>query len=228
MGGGYSTNPTRSEQLLFLTDDQLRQGIELMFFAYRGFTADPDRILAARGYGRAHHRAIHFINRRPGLTVNELLDFLGVTKQSLNRVLRQLVDDGLVESRVGLDDRRHRNLHLTAAGPALRAGALRGAAPADAGGLLRRRAGGGARLPQGARADDRPRAARAGPRLARDRPAMNAPAQPHVLVVDDDARLRALLQKFLARNGFMVTPARDAAHARGCSRGSSSTSSSST
>jgi DNA-binding MarR family transcriptional regulator len=116
--GGYSTNPTRSEQLLFLTDDQLRQGIELMFFAYRGFTADPDRILEERSYGRAHHRAIHFINRRPGLTVNELLEFLGVTKQSLNRVLRQLVDDGLVESRVGLADRRHRNLHLTAAGQA--------------------------------------------------------------------------------------------------------------
>ena len=133
---GFATNPTRSEQLLFLTDDQLRQGIELMFFAYRGFTADPDRILGARQYGRAHHRAIHFINRRPGLTVNELLDFLGVTKQSLNRVLRQLVDDGLVESRVGLEDRRHRNLHLTAAGPRPRAGALRRPAAADARGLL--------------------------------------------------------------------------------------------
>jgi DNA-binding MarR family transcriptional regulator len=119
MGGGYNTNPNRSEQLLFLTDDQLRQGIELMFFAYRGFTADPDRILEARDYGRAHHRAIHFINRRPGLTVNELLELLGVTKQSLNRVLRQLVADGLVESRVGIEDRRHRNLHLTPAGQAL-------------------------------------------------------------------------------------------------------------
>jgi DNA-binding MarR family transcriptional regulator len=116
---GFSTNPNRSEQLLFLTDDQLRQGIELMFFAYRGFTADPDRILSARGYGRAHHRAVHFINRRPGLMVNELLDILGVTKQSLNRVLRQLVDDGLVESRVGALDRRQRNLHLTAAGQVL-------------------------------------------------------------------------------------------------------------
>ena len=114
--GGFSTNTTRSEQLLFLTDDQLRQGIELMFFAYRGFTADPDRMLEERQYGRAHHRAIHFINRRPGLTVNELLDILGVTKQSLNRVLRQLVDDGLVESRVGLADRRQRNLVLTERG----------------------------------------------------------------------------------------------------------------
>ena len=119
MGGGYGTNATRSEQLLFLTDDQLKQGIELMFFAYRGFTADPDRILGLRNYGRAHHRAIHFVNRRPGLTVNDLLDLLGVTKQSLNRVLRQLVDDGLIESRVGVEDRRHRNLYLTEAGRAL-------------------------------------------------------------------------------------------------------------
>jgi len=116
---GFSINPTRSEQLLFLTDDQLRQGVELMFFAYRGFTADPDRILGVRGYGRAHHRAMHFINRRPGLMVNELLEILGVTKQSLNRVLRQLVEDGLVDSRVGARDRRQRNLHLTEAGRAL-------------------------------------------------------------------------------------------------------------
>jgi DNA-binding MarR family transcriptional regulator len=119
MAKGFTSNATRSEQLLFLTDDQLRQGIELMFFAYRGFTADPDRILADRAYGRAHHRAIHFINRRPGLMVNELLDILGVTKQSLNRVLRQLVADGLVESRVGRTDRRQRNLSLTDAGRAL-------------------------------------------------------------------------------------------------------------
>ena len=109
----------RSEHLLFLTDEQLRQGIELMFFAYRGFTADPDLILENYAYGRAHHRAIHFINRTPGLTVNDLLDILGVTKQSLNRVLRQLVDDGLVDSRVGKQDRRQRNLFLTEAGVAL-------------------------------------------------------------------------------------------------------------
>jgi DNA-binding MarR family transcriptional regulator len=113
---GFSTNAARSERLLFLTDDQLRQGIELMFFAYRGFTADPDRLLAEHDYGRAHHRAIHFINRRPGLTVNELLSILAVTKQSLNRVLRQLVEDGLVESRVGETDRRQRNLYLTERG----------------------------------------------------------------------------------------------------------------
>ncbi|MDX5382318.1 MAG: MarR family transcriptional regulator [Rhodobacterales bacterium] len=107
------------ESLLFLTDEQLRQGIEAMFFAYRGFTADPDRILAGMAYGRAHHRAIHFINRAPGTTVNNLLVLLGVTKQSLNRVLRTLVEDGLVESKVGKADKRERHLYLTEAGEAL-------------------------------------------------------------------------------------------------------------
>jgi DNA-binding MarR family transcriptional regulator len=117
--GRLSASASRGEQLLFLTDDQLRQAIELMFFAYRGFTADPDRILREFGYGRAHHRALHFINRHPGLTVNALIEILGVTKQSLNRVLRQLVEAGLVESRVGRVDRRQRNLHLTERGRAL-------------------------------------------------------------------------------------------------------------
>jgi len=107
------------ETLLFLTDEQLRQGIEAMFFAYRGFTADPDRILAGLAYGRAHHRAIHFINRAPGTTVNNLLILLGVTKQSLNRVLRTLVEDGLVQSKVGKSDKRERHLYLTEAGSAL-------------------------------------------------------------------------------------------------------------
>ena len=108
-----------SESLLFLTDEQVRKGIEAMFFAYRGFTADPDRILEGMDYGRAHHRAIHFIHRSPGLTVSSLLMFLGVTKQSLNRVLRTLFDDGLVEARVGKTDRRERRLHLTNKGAAL-------------------------------------------------------------------------------------------------------------
>jgi len=107
------------QSLLFLTDEQLRKGIEAMFFAYRGFTADPDRILADKSYGRAHHRAVHFIHRSPGTTVNNLLAILGVTKQSLNRVLRTLIEDGLVESRVGLIDKRERNLYLTEAGAAL-------------------------------------------------------------------------------------------------------------
>ncbi|MCF3973842.1 MarR family winged helix-turn-helix transcriptional regulator [Paracoccus salsus] len=107
------------EDLLFLTDDQLRRGIEAMFFAYRAFTADPDLILADMDYGRAHHRALHFINRDPGLTVTSLLAVLGVTKQSLNRVLRTLIEDDLVESRVGRRDRRERQLYLTDKGAAL-------------------------------------------------------------------------------------------------------------
>ena len=107
------------ESLLFLTDEQLRKGIEAMFFAYRGFTADPDRILDGLDYGRAHHRALRFIHRSPGTTVNNLLNILGVTKQSLNRVLRGLLDDGLVESRVGKQDKRERHLFLTARGAEL-------------------------------------------------------------------------------------------------------------
>ena len=105
-----------AENLLFLTDEQIRGGIEAFFFAYRAFTADPDQILEGIDYGRAHHRALHFIARKPGMTVSYLLDVLGVTKQSLNRVLRTLLEDGLVESRVGLRDRRERQLFLTPAG----------------------------------------------------------------------------------------------------------------
>jgi len=107
------------EALLFLTDEQLRQGIEAMFFAYRGFTSDPDLILADMSYGRAHHRALHFINCASGTTVNNLLAILGVTKQSLNRVLRTLIEDGLVEVRVGRVDKRERHLYLTDKGRAL-------------------------------------------------------------------------------------------------------------
>lgn len=112
-------NTSGGESLLFLTDENLRKGIEAMFFAYRGFTSDPDRILDGLDYGRAHHRAVHFINRSPGLSVGNLLDILGVTKQSLNRVLRSLFDDGLVEARVGKTDRRERRLFLTEKGAAL-------------------------------------------------------------------------------------------------------------
>lgn len=107
------------EAPFFLSDEQLQQGIEAMFFAYQGFTADPDRILATMAYGRAHHRAIHFVARKPGMTVSSLLDILGVTKQSLNRVLRRLVEDGLIDSRIGSSDKRERNLHLTEAGARL-------------------------------------------------------------------------------------------------------------
>lgn len=121
MAENGTSMPTASggESLLFLTDDQLRRGIEAMFFAYRGFTADPDRILSEHSYGRAHHRALHFVHRSPGTTVNNLLDILGVTKQSLNRVLRTLIEDGLVSSKVGVKDRRERHLFLTDAGKEL-------------------------------------------------------------------------------------------------------------
>ena len=119
MTDGRAGSIHSGETLLFLTDEQLRQGIEAMFFAYRGFTADPDRILADMAYGRAHHRAVHFINRAPGTTVNNLLNILGVTKQSLNRVLRTLIEDGLVESRIGKTDKRERHLFLTQDGKAL-------------------------------------------------------------------------------------------------------------
>ena len=93
-----------NQQILFLTDEQLRLGVEAMFFAYRGFTSDPDKILEKHSYGRAHHRALHFINSCPGTTVNHLINILGVTKQSLNRVLRMLIDDGLVQVDIGKRD----------------------------------------------------------------------------------------------------------------------------
>ncbi|UCH73856.1 MAG: MarR family transcriptional regulator [Rhodospirillales bacterium] len=104
---------------LFLRDQELRQAMELLFFAYRDFTAEPDAILAQHGFGRAHHRALHFIGRHPGITVSELLGILRITKQSLNRVLGQLIEKGYVEQRQGTRDRRQRLLALTAAGHTL-------------------------------------------------------------------------------------------------------------
>ena len=90
--------------------------IELLFFAYRDFVGDPDRILADYGFGRAHHRVLHFVQRRPGLTIAELLDILQITKQSLNRVLKELVEKGYIEQRTGRQDKRQRHLHTTPAG----------------------------------------------------------------------------------------------------------------
>ncbi|MDP4021759.1 MarR family transcriptional regulator [Methylobacterium sp. NEAU 140] len=95
--------------------------IELLFFAYRDFVGDPDRILAAYGFGRAHHRVLHFVDRYPGLTIAELLDILRITKQSLNRVLKDLIDQGYVAQRPGVSDRRQRLLTCTASGAALAA-----------------------------------------------------------------------------------------------------------
>jgi DNA-binding MarR family transcriptional regulator len=93
--------------------------IELLFFAYRDFTSDPDAILTDYGFGRAHHRVLHFVNRMPGLTVAELLDVLKITKQSLARVLKQLVDAGYVAQIQGPRDRRQRELYPTEEGRAL-------------------------------------------------------------------------------------------------------------
>jgi DNA-binding MarR family transcriptional regulator len=90
--------------------------IELLFFAYRDFVSDPDRILDEYGFGRAHHRVLHFVDRQPGLTIAELLDILRITKQSLNRVLKELIEKDFVESRTGTSDRRQRLLHVTAQG----------------------------------------------------------------------------------------------------------------
>jgi DNA-binding MarR family transcriptional regulator len=93
--------------------------IELIFFAYRDFVGDPDSVLATFGFGRAHHRVLHFVNRNPGLKVAELLDILKITKQSLGRVLKQLIDQGYVEQREGEKDRRQRLLFVTPKGEAL-------------------------------------------------------------------------------------------------------------
>ena len=95
--------------------------IELLFFAYRDFVGDPDRILAEYGFGRAHHRVLHFVDRYPGLTIAELLDILRITKQSLNRVLKDLIEQGYVAQKTGTSDRRQRLLYCTQTGAALAA-----------------------------------------------------------------------------------------------------------
>lgn len=112
-------NPKPTINPLFLRDEELRKAMELLFFAYRDFTAEPDAILARHGFGRAHHRAIYFIGRHPGITIGGLLGILRITKQSLNRVLGQLVDQAYVEQRSGPHDRRQRLLQLTDKGRAL-------------------------------------------------------------------------------------------------------------
>jgi DNA-binding MarR family transcriptional regulator len=93
--------------------------IELLFFAYRDFVDDPDDVLAHYGFGRAHHRVLHFVYRHPGMKVADLLDILKITKQSLGRVLKQLVDQGFVTQKEGASDRRQRLLFVTAKGEAL-------------------------------------------------------------------------------------------------------------
>jgi DNA-binding MarR family transcriptional regulator len=93
--------------------------IELLFFAYRDFVSEPDGVLGKLGFGRAHHRVLHFVNRNPGMKVADLLDILKITKQSLGRVLKQLIDQGYVVQKEGPDDRRQRLLYVTPRGEAL-------------------------------------------------------------------------------------------------------------
>jgi DNA-binding MarR family transcriptional regulator len=100
-------------------NDPIWDVIELLFFAYRDFIGDPDDVLAKLGFGRAHHRVVHFVNRNPGMKVAELLDVLKITKQSLGRVLKQLIDQGYVLQKEGANDRRQRLLYVTPKGEAL-------------------------------------------------------------------------------------------------------------
>jgi len=111
----YNSKPDSSK----LHDDELIRDIELLFYAYRDFTSDPDAILKTYGFGRAHHRVVHFVGRNPGMTVTELLIILKVTKQSLSRVLSQLVKEGFVQQVKGRRDRRQRLLSLTDRGEVL-------------------------------------------------------------------------------------------------------------
>lgn len=97
-------------------DPALLDLVELLFFAYRDFTREPDKILDDFGFGRAHHRVLHFVNRHPGMRVADLLDILKITKQSLGRVLKQLVDEGFVVQEAGKTDRRERLLYPTMRG----------------------------------------------------------------------------------------------------------------
>jgi DNA-binding MarR family transcriptional regulator len=106
---------------LFLREEELRRGIEMMFFSYRDFTNEADAILAEQDMGRAHHRAIYFIGRHPGITVSDLLGILNITKQSLSRVLSGLMKNGFVQQKTGVSDRRQRLLYLTEIGVELEA-----------------------------------------------------------------------------------------------------------
>lgn len=101
---------------LFLRDEEIRQAMELLFYAYRDFTGEPDAILARYTFGRAHHRVIYFVGRNPGITVSALLAILKITKQSLSRVLGQLLREGFIVQKTDDQDRRRRLLYLTSKG----------------------------------------------------------------------------------------------------------------
>jgi DNA-binding MarR family transcriptional regulator len=102
-----------------LTDSEAAELVEMLFFAYRDFVADADVSLAELNFGRAHHRVLHFVGRSPGMTVAQLLDILRITKQSLSRVLKDLLEQGYVMQKEGSEDRRQRLLYLTENGVAL-------------------------------------------------------------------------------------------------------------
>jgi DNA-binding MarR family transcriptional regulator len=102
-----------------VTEAKLHEFAELLFFAYRDFIGEPDAILRDFGFGRAHHRVLHFVTRHSGLRVADLLEILNITKQSLSRVLKQLIDQGYIEQRAGESDRRERLLFPTERGRAL-------------------------------------------------------------------------------------------------------------
>ena len=102
----------------FLTDKEIRKIIELVFFSYRDFTAGPDQILEKLNFGRAHHRVVYFVGKKDKITIKELLGVLKITKQSLSRVLNQLVKEGFIVVSTGLD-KRTKNLSLTGSGLSL-------------------------------------------------------------------------------------------------------------
>ncbi len=106
---------------LFLREDEIRRGIEMLYFGYSALTRSIDEGLAAQGLGRAHHRALYFISRNPDLTVKELLRLLAITKQSLGRVLNDLIEREMVETRPGTSDRRQKLLRLSPTGAAMEA-----------------------------------------------------------------------------------------------------------
>ncbi|HKR16940.1 MarR family transcriptional regulator [Rhizorhapis sp.] len=110
---------------LFLREDEIRRGVELLYFGYSNMTRAIDQMLAKQGLGRAHHRALYFISRQPGLTVSELLKLLAITKQSLGRVLNDLLERGYIETSTGAKDRRQKLLRLTPEGAKLEAALFR-------------------------------------------------------------------------------------------------------
>lgn len=117
--GGRASRRKDEARISLPLSDELYRYVEALFFAYRDFISEPDRILDEIGFGRAHHRVLHFVARYPGMRVAKLLDILQITKQSLARVLRELIKEGYVTQKSGVDDKRERLLYVTDSGAAL-------------------------------------------------------------------------------------------------------------